>query len=196
MGYLKFSVSVSLAVALAACGNSASTPSPTANESEAPTPDLSECILKVMELDEGRWSYVGTIARVDGGVRVYETTSIHSSNGEGTWTSKSFGGDVGGTEDTAEVGEVTIEGNSIIPVEDGKPNRDAAVEITACEGPDLEGRYEVQKSYKIPVEGGAFDYVTNVSWYGNRGSYYAEDHRNEDGRIIARRSGVYMPVDE
>lgn len=196
MGYLKWSVSVSLAVALVACGNSASTPSPTAIESEAPTPDLSECILKVMELDEGRWSYVGTIARVDGGVRIYETTSIHSSNGDGTWTSKSFGGDVGGTEDTAEVGKVTIEGNSIVPVEDGKPNRDAAVQITACEGPDPEGRYEVQKAYRIPVEGGTFDYVTNVSWYGQRGSYYAEDHRNEVGRVIARRSGVYMPVTE
>ncbi|MEM7701537.1 MAG: hypothetical protein AAF251_06325 [Pseudomonadota bacterium] len=190
------SVSVSLAGALAACGNSASTPSPTAIESEAPTPDLSECILKVIELDEGRSEYTGTIARVDGGVRTYVTTSIHSSNGDGTWTNKSFGGDVGGTEDDAEVSVVTVEGNFVIPIENGKLNREAAVEITACDGPDPEGRYEVKKSYKIPVEGGSFDYATNVSWYGERGSYYAEDLRDPDGRIIARRSGVYLPVHE
>lgn len=160
------------------------------------TGDLSACILKTMELDEGRWEYVGTIARLDGGVRTYETTSVHFANGDGTWASKSFGGDVGGTEEAAEIGIVTLEGNSIVPIIDGVADVDAAIEIVSCKGPDPEGRYEVQKTYKLPIEDGGFDYVTNISWYGQSGSYFAEDHRNADGRVVARRSGVYMPASE
>ncbi len=194
--FMRSSVIGALAVTLASCGSGPDTAAQTSAEGETSTQDLSDCIQKIMELDEGRWSYMGTIARVDGGVRTYETTSVHSSNGDGTWTSKSFGGDVGGTETDAEVGTVTLEGNSIVPIENGAPNRNAAVEVVACEGPDPEGRFEAQKTYKIPVEGGTFDYVTNVSWYGERGSYYAEDHRNEDGRVIARRSGVYLPLED
>ncbi|MEO0464617.1 MAG: hypothetical protein AAF127_15930 [Pseudomonadota bacterium] len=158
--------------------------------------DLSTCILKTMELDEGRWEYVGTIARLDGGVRTYETTSVHFANGDGTWASKSFGGDVGGTEEAAEIGIVTLEGNSIVPIIDGVADVDAAIEVVSCKGPDPEGRYEVQKTYKLPIEDGGFDYVTNISWYGQSGSYFAEDHRNADGRVVARRSGVYMPASE
>ncbi|MEM7701538.1 MAG: hypothetical protein AAF251_06330 [Pseudomonadota bacterium] len=158
--------------------------------------DLSECILKIMDLDEGRRSYVGTIARANGDVRVYRATSVHTANGDGTWNTLTYGGDTGETEETAEVTVVTVEGNAIVPVEDGKKDREASVDILSCRGPDPEGRYQIETQYKLSAEERGFDYVTNTSWYGQAGSYYAEDIRNGEGRIIARRSGVYLPLED
>ncbi len=103
---------------------------------------------------------------------------------------------MGGTEENAEIGIVKLDGNSIVPTIDGVADLDAAVEIVSCSGPDPEGRYETQKTYKIPVGDRGFDLVTNISWYGQNGSYFAEEHRNADGRIVARRSGVYMPAND
>jgi len=157
--------------------------------------DLSECIRTVMTLDEGRWNYMGTIARLDGGFRTYQTTSIHQSEGDNLWSNRSFGGDVGGDEASAQASFVTLQGNAIVPIMDGKPNRQAAVEYKSCTGPDAEGRYEVHTQYKLPNPDGTFDTAKNVSWYSEHGSYYAEDHFNEENRIVARRSGVNTPAD-
>ncbi len=167
----------------------------TAPVDDAQTLDLSPCIRTALELDEGRWDYVGTIARVDGGVRIYRTTSVHQATGPDQWSSRSFGGDVGGTEDTAETNTVILDGNMIVPINDGEPNTEAALRFSSCAGPDPEGRYEAEIEYKIPTGDGTFDLVKNVTWYGQNGAYFAEDHFNEEGRIVARRSGVYMPAD-
>ena len=158
--------------------------------------EIVSCIRTIMKLDEGRWAYMGTIARVGGKFRTYEAISIHSSAGPDMWSSKAFGGDVGGTEESAETNLVKLVGTSIVPIENGNPNEQGAIKYLSCVGPDPEGRYEAHLEYKIPVGDGKFDTSKNVSWYSEHGSYYAEDHFNEEGRIIARRSGVNTPAAE
>jgi len=158
--------------------------------------DLSSCLRTIMELDEGRWAYMGTIARVNGTFRTYEAISLHTSEGDSTWSAKAFGGDVGGDEGSAETNIVKLIGNSRVPLEDGEPNHDLATRYTSCAGPDAEGRYETTSEYKIPVGDGTFDYSKNMTWYSEHGSYYAEDHYDGSGRIIARRSGVNTPLEE
>ena len=157
---------------------------------------ISSCIRTIMKLDEGRWAYMGIIARLDGKFRTYQTTSVHTATGTNTWSSKSFGGDVGGTEETAEIGNVKLVGSMIIPIEGGTLREAEAVKFLSCTGPDVEGRYEASLEYKLPNKDGTFDTAKNVSWYSEHGSYFAEDHYNEAGRVVARRSGVYTPVSE
>ena len=157
--------------------------------------ELTDCIRTVMTLDEGRWDYMGTIAMLNGGFRTYEATSIHQAEGDDMWSSKSFGGDVGGEEATAQANIVALQGNTIVPIVDGVPNHQAAIQYKSCVGPDAEGRYEVQTEYMIPNPDGTFDTAKNVSWYSKHGSYYSEDHYNESGRIVSRRSGVNTPAD-
>jgi len=182
---------LSAALTVAACGGQSEPGIAIENTNSI---DLSSCIRTVMNLDQGRWNYVGAIARVNGTVREYRATSVHEARGEDLWSSKSFGGDVGGTEDAADITLVTLDGNRIVPIEDDQFDEDAALDFQSCEGPDPEGRYQAEIEYKIPVGDGSFDFVKNVSWYGQQGTYFAEDHFNAEGRIIARRSGVYLPV--
>ena len=157
--------------------------------------EISACMRTVLKLDEGRWNYMGTIGRLNGTFRTYETTSIHAAAGEDMWSSKSFGGDVGGTEADAEIGYIKMVGTTLVPLEDGVLNREGAIQYKSCVGPDPEGRYEAHIEYKISHDDMS-DSVKSVSWFSKHGSYYAEDHTNEQGQVVARRSGVYTPVEE
>lgn len=158
--------------------------------------EITSCIRTIMEMDEGRWAYMGTIARLNGTFRTYQTTSVHTATGSDTWSSKSFGGDVGGIEETAEVRLVKLVGTRIIPIENGVLREAEAVQYLSCTGPDTEGRYEATLEYKLPNTDGTFDTAQNVSWYSEHGSYFAEDIINTSGRVTARRSGVNTPADQ
>ena len=91
---------------------------------------------------------------------------------------------------------IQLVGTAIVPLEDGELNHEGAVNYISCIGPDPEGRYEANIEYKIPNDDGTSDFVKSVSWFSEHGSYYAEDHINEEGRVVARRSGVYTPAEE
>jgi len=161
----------------------------------AQTADLSDCIRTAMQLDQGRWNYMGTIAQFSGKFRTYEAMAVHAPAGKDQWSSKSFGGDVGGDEASAEVSLVLLDGNAIVPIVDGQADQEGALNYQSCAGPDLEGRYEVHIEYKVPSEDGGFNSVKNMSWYSEHGSYFVEDHFTEKGRIIGRRAGVYTPAE-
>ncbi|MEL6687192.1 MAG: hypothetical protein AAFP97_06200 [Pseudomonadota bacterium] len=148
-----------------------------------------------MALDEGRWAYMGTIARLNGTFRTYEAFSIHAPAGSDRWVGRSFGGDVGGTEETAEPQFQRLIGTSLVPEEDGELVTSSAIKFNSCKGPDQEGRYEAELEYTLASRSGGTEYVDNVSWYSEHGSYFAEDIRNEDGRVVARRSGVNTPIE-
>jgi len=163
------------------------------NQSET---DIASCIRTVLALDEGRWAYMGTIARGNGKFRTYATTSVHTATGPDTWSSKSFGGDVGGDEESAEIGYVKLVGTSVVPLEDGVLNDEGAVKYTSCVGPDAEGRYEARLEYTLPHDDGSKLDVKNMTWFSEHGSYYAEDIFYKDGRVLARRSGVNTPISE
>jgi hypothetical protein len=178
---------------LFACGCEASVKDAPQDQTEA---DITTCMRTVLGMDQGRWDYMGTIARLDGKFRTYQATSVHMAMGDDVWASKSFGGDVGGTEEAAEFGQVKLVGASMIPIEEGELQYDAAIQYISCKGPDIEGRYEVELDYKLPNGDGTFDTAKNITWYSEHGSYYAEDIFNEQGRVVARRSGVNTPAIE
>jgi len=186
-------IAVSVLLFTSACQHQGKTAQINANQNEA---NIAPCIRTVMALDEGRWAYMGTIARLNGKFRTYETTSVHAAAGPDMWSSKSFGGDVGGDEESAEIGYVKLVGTSIVPIEDGELIEAAAVNYLACVGPDAEGRYQATREYKIPNGDGTYDQAKNVSWYSQHGSYFVEDNFNEAGRVVARRSGVNTPIKE
>ena len=158
--------------------------------------DIASCVRTVLTLDEGRWAYMGTIARGNGKFRTYATTSVHTAVGPDTWAMKSFGGDVGGDEETAEIGYVKLVGASVIPVENDVLNEEGAIEYTSCVGPDAEGRYEATLKYTLPHNDGSKLTVNNLTWFSEHGSYFVEDLIHESGHVIARRSGVNTPIGE
>ena len=188
---LKVCAAAAALLITSAC-QSVSTPATTI-QSQA---EIASCLRTVMKLDEGRWAYMGTIARLNGTFRTYQTTSIHADAGPDTWSSKSFGGDIADTEETAETGLVKLVGASIIPMEDGVLQEAQAINYLSCIGPDKEGRYEARLEYPLPNGDGTFDTAKNTSWYSEQGSYYAEDIYNTAGRVVARRSGVNTPASE
>lgn len=65
---------LSAALTVAACGGQSEPGIAIENTNSI---DLSSCIRTVMNLDQGRWNYVGAIARVNGTVREYRATSVH-----------------------------------------------------------------------------------------------------------------------
>ncbi len=71
----------------------------------------------------------------------------------------------------------------------------AGVKYTACSGPDKEGRYLIKMEYSEPFDETSRIYVKNETWRSEHGSHFNEDHRDETGRLVARRSGVLTPVD-
>lgn len=162
------------------------------SQSEA---ELTSCIRTVMTLDEGTWAYMGTIARLNGKFRTYETTSMHSLAGPDTWSARSYGGDVS-EEDSDEISIYKLVGAFVIPVENGSLNKEAAIKYTSCVGPDAAGRYETTQEYSLPQSDGSTLKSKNLSWYSEHGSYYVEDVMDESGRVVARRSGVNTPIDE
>ena len=158
--------------------------------------EIASCIRTIMALEQGRWNYMGTIGQTRGKFRTYEATIVNAAVGPDTWSSKAFGGDVGGDEASADIGHNKLIGTALVSMEDGEPNEAEAHQIESCVGPDAEGRYEIKQTYKMPNGSGGYVTSQNMTWYSEFGSYYAEDIRNEDGRIMSRRSGVYTPAVE
>lgn len=189
----KIAIGVTATLFMSACQATENTATAQTNQSEA---DIATCIRTVMALEEGRWNYMGTIAQVYGKFRTYEAVIVNAASGDDTWSSKAFGGDVGGDEENAELGYNKLIGTSLVSMEDGVPNVPEAHNIKSCVGPDAEGRYEIKQEYKMPNGQGGYVTSLNMTWYSEHGSYYAEDIYNEDGRIISRRSGVYTPATE
>ena len=159
-----------------------------------PEAEFESCIRTIMQLDEGTWNYMGTIARLSGGFGPYQTTSVHSSAGPDTWSNQSFGGDVEGDE--GDKNYVRLVGNAIIPLVDGKLQHENKLLYTSCEGPDAEGRYASTVEYSMALEDGTRLNAKSTNWASDRGSYYAEFLTDQTGRIVARRSGVTWPVEE
>jgi len=157
---------------------------------------IADCVRTIMTLDEGQWAYMGTIARLNGKFRTYETTSDHASAGEDLWSARSYGGDGEETEETAEASLVKLVGTSIIPIEDGELDQDAAVKYTSCHGPDAEGRYEATTEYSLPQGEDSILSVKAMVWQSEHGSYFTEDIFDDAGRVVARRSGVNTPIDQ
>jgi len=176
---------------LQACQEIGSDTPQQAQQSEA---EIADCVRNIMELDEGRWAYMGTIARRNGKFRTYETTSEHERVGPDTWSTRSFGGDVEVEEADAEASLSRLVGTALIPLEDDALNEEDAVNYTYCQGPDAEGRYEAKQEYRVPYSEDTWLTAKSVVWYSEHGSYYAEDIFDETGRIIARRSGVNTPA--
>ncbi|MEP3889467.1 MAG: hypothetical protein ABJN69_03310 [Hellea sp.] len=189
----KTAISITAILLFSACqtaGNMAAAQSIKSDE------DIATCIRTVMTLEEGRWNYMGTIAQVYGKFRTYEAVIVNAAAGDDMWSSKAFGGDVGGDEKTAELGYNKLIGTSLVSMDGGVPNEPEAHKIKSCVGPDPEGRYEIKQEYKMPNGKGGYVTAQNMTWYSEHGSYYAEDVYNEDGRITSRRSGVYTPSTE
>ncbi len=189
--FIKFpTLLISTAVILTACNNSTAQQAVMPEQSSA---DLANCIRTVLTLDEGTWDYMGTIARMNGKFRTYQTTSIHASAGENKWSARSFGGDVG--EDYSNVTHyVHLSGTRLIPLEDGTPNEAAALDYKSCSGPDTEGRYEFEFEYSEPFDDDSRLIIKNQTWRSAHGSHFTEDIFDETGRLRARRSGVYTPT--
>ena len=123
---------------LSACQNLTEENASSIKQSEA---EIADCVGALMTLDEGKWAYMGTIARGNGKFRTYETTSEHASAGPDMWSARSYGGDIEETEDTSEMSTMKLVGTSLIPLENSEENQDGAVKYTSCTGPDAEGRY-------------------------------------------------------
>ena len=189
----KTAIGVTAILFMSACQTQENTATVQTVQSEA---EIATCIRTVMALEEGRWNYMGTIGQVYGKFRTYEAVIVNAAAGVDTWSSKAFGGDVGGDEASAELGYNKLIGTSLVSMEDGVPNEPEAHKIKSCIGPDPEGRYEIKQEYKMPNGEGGYVTSQNMTWYSEHGSYYAEDIYNEDGRIMSRRSGVYTPVTE
>ncbi|QJB69905.1 hypothetical protein [Parasphingorhabdus halotolerans] len=174
--------------------------SPTLSETVAdqsvPADEKGDCIRKIMQLDEGRWEYFGTIATLNGKFRIYRATSVHTQIDTDTWSSQSFGGDTGTSEDSAKPNLVRLVGDRLVPIIDGTLNLSADTHYRSCSGPDPEGRYQAEVEYRIPNGDGTFDTAHNVSWYSEHGSYFTEFHVNEAGRTVARRSGIQRPAED
>lgn len=184
----------SSALLLTACQHTANLPQTARVQAHQSDAEIVACMQTIMKLDEGRWDYMGTIAQLGGRFRTYAATSVHATAGPDMWSSKAFGGDFGGDESSADISYVKRVGTAMIPLTDGKLNEAESVNYTSCLGPDPEGRYQATTEYKMPNGDGTFDTSYSTNWYSEHGSYYAEDHYNEEGRIVSRRSGVNKPA--
>ncbi len=191
--YFKIIISTAALLAAAACQASSAAGPEKANQSEV---EIISCIRTVAALDEGRWNYMGTIAKVWGKFRTYEAISVHAAAGPDMWSYKSFGGDTEVEEADAEVSYSKLVRTSMIPMEDGELKPEEAFKYLSCVGPDPEGRYEAHIEYKMPIGDGKYVTSKNMTWYSEHGSYYAEDIYNVEGRLASRRSGVNTPASE
>lgn len=187
----KLLISVATIMMAIACQSAAEAKPATQQQTEA---EIASCVRTVMDLEMGRWNYMGTIAQVRGTFRTYEAILVNTKTGPDSWSSKAFGGNVGGDEASAEASHTKLVGTSIFSVEDGKIVQAGEHKIKSCVGPDPEGRYEIHQEYNIPTGDDTFVTSKNMTWYSEHGSYYAEDIYTQDGRINSRRSGVYTPV--
>ena len=184
-------IAISTMLFATACQTSDSFASENITQSEA---EIANCLRAIMQLEEGTWAYMGTIAQSKGKFRTFETTSERTILGPDMWKSRSYGGDITGTGGQGETSKIV--GASIISIEDGILQEDSAIKYTSCVGPDAQGRYESWKEYELEPMNGKKVYAKALQWHSEHGSYFAEDIFDESGYTFARRSGVYTPIDE
>ncbi|MEM0986861.1 MAG: hypothetical protein AAGJ32_11485 [Pseudomonadota bacterium] len=158
------------------------------------TPDLSACVAQVLDFVEGPVSYTGVNAQVNGGYNTFRTTSDHVRLEDGSWEYSSFGGDM----EERSTSYVRQDGNKILTREAGGDGEEAVRTFTECEGPDEVGRITTQSSYELPPVPSDPQtlYVDIVGLYGEQGAFFTEVLKNEAGEIVARRSGVTLPIEE
>lgn len=191
--YFKILIGTATLLAVTACQASFAAAPQSTKQSDA---EIASCIRTVMNLEVGRWNYMGTIARVWGKFRTYEAITVNAAAGPDMWSNKTFGGDVDINEADAELSYSKLVGTRVIPMEDGRLVEAEAYKYLSCVGPDPEGRYETRVEYKMPIGDGKYVTSQNMTWRSEHGSYYAEDIYNVEGRLASRRSGVYTPATE
>jgi len=160
----------------------------------AETPDLNACLSQVMQFVSGRVEYTGVNARVNGGYSTFITTSDHDQLEDGTWKYESFGGDM----EERSTSYVRLVGNQILTRSADEGAEEAARTFTACDGPNDKGRITTRSSYELPSipSDPQILYVDIIALYGEPGAYFTETITDKDGDIVARRSGVMIPVED
>lgn len=150
--------------------------------------DLNPCLQQVMGHMEGAFDYTGTIARISGGYRTFITQSTHTARPDGSWEYRSFGGDM----EEPSLSIVRLVGNQIRT----RPDEPDAIEgrrtFTSCEGPNDVGRITTRSTYELPPVPDIPQtlLVDVLALYGEQGAYFTETISNEDGDVVAYRSGV------
>jgi hypothetical protein len=146
-----------------------------------------------MEHMEGTFDYTGTIARISGGYRTFVTQSTHLPQPDGSWEYRSFGGDM----DEPSTSTVRLVGNQILT----RPDEPDAIEgqrtFTSCDGPNEVGRITTRSTYEL-VATPDFPqtlYVDVLALYGEEGAYFTETITDEDGEVVAYRSGVSIATE-
>jgi len=149
-----------------------------------------------MDMMVGSWEYVNVIERISGGYRVFRTNSIHENAGDKFWLARAFGGDIP-PEESNEIEYERVSGNMILQVVDGDDQMEGARTFTSCAGPDDVGRIKTTSTYSFPLdeEGTEMLFAENYSSFSEGGTFFFEKIFNEAGDIIARTSGVTVPVE-
>jgi len=186
-------LSVLSSFAIMSCANGTSSPNATMAQSKSA---LEPCLVEAMDMMVGTWEYTSTIERISGGYRTFQTRSIHEKERDKFWSSRAFGGDIP-AEESNEIEYERVSGNQILQVIDGEDQTSDARTFSSCEGPDDVGRIKTTSTYQFPLneDGTGILYAENYSSFSNGGTFFFEKIRNEDGEIIARTSGVTVPVD-
>ena len=180
-------ISILSCVAVSACATHAE---PAKSNLE---PDLNACLAQVMGLMEGKFDYTGVNARVSGGYSTFITQSTHDPRPDGSWTYTSFGGDM----EAPSASIVRLVGNQIRTRADEDGASEAARTFSKCEGPNEVGRITTRSTYELPpVESDPQTLsVDIIALYGVEGAYFTETIANEQGEIVAYRSGVSVPTE-
>jgi len=163
-------LSVLSSFAIMSCANGTSSPNATMAQSKSA---LEPCLVEAMDMMVGTWEYTSTIERISGGYRTFPA------------------------EESNEIEYERVSGNQILQVVDGEDQTSDARTFSSCEGPDDVGRIKTTSTYQFPLneDGTEILYAENYSSFSNGGTFFFEKIRNEDGEIIARTSGVTVPVD-
>lgn len=185
---LKVATTSSLAVfAISACAIQAE---PSASDA---APDLNACLTQVMSLMEGKFDYTGVNARISGGYSTFITQSTHEARPDGSWAYTSFGGDM----EAPSASIVRLVGNQIRTRADEDGASEAARTFSACDGPNEVGRITTRSTYELPpIESDPQTLSVDITaLYGVEGAYFTETITNEQGEIVAYRSGVSVPTE-
>ena len=181
------SISILTSFVVSACATQAESPI------VDPEPDLNACLTQVMSLMEGKFNYTGVNARISGGYSTFITQSTHDPRHDGSWAYTSFGGDM--EEPSASI--VRLVGNQIRTRANEDGASEAARTFSTCEGPNEVGRITTRSTYELPpVESDPQTLKVDITaLYGEEGAYFTETISDEQGNIVAYRSGVSVPTE-
>lgn len=187
MNHQKIAITALAGLGLSAC----TVTEPLADQTVAA--DLNPCLQQVMAHMEGTFDYTGTIARISGGYRTFITQSTHMPREDGSWEYRSFGGDM----EEPSASTVRLVGNQILTRPDEPDATEGQRTFTSCEGPNEVGRITTRSNYELP---GTPDFpqtlfVDILALYGEEGAYFTETITNEDGDVVAYRSGVSVATE-